>query len=329
MLKIATALTGENYELLSVDTPASKKKVVAMALALMIPTLIWVINGFMLTYVVLQSALAVSLLTAFVCGLIVFTIEKLIIMANGNKGLKRIRIAIGLIVAVLGSIAIDEVVFQDDIDISVKRLKNEAITDAKTTETESFKLANGYTKLEKDIERAQIAFDTAESVAIGETDGSNGTGDRGYGDVAKFKDRKALERKADVERLTTKKNLLESKMSKSVDKAGADVDSSFNQHALLIRIKALMNLVFSDLYMGITYTLFTLLMFFFEFLVVILKSTWDKTNYENRIEMIEEIGARRMQLLNNTKHPVYDGGLYLKEFSSVRKSIDKKEGIFV
>src|SRR5258705_13352871 len=119
MLKTACFFSGDNYNLVAADTPASKKKVVAMALAMMVPTLIWVFNGFMLSHQVLQANLGWSILTGVICGMIIFMIEKLIIMANGNGSLTFFRICIGLIVALLGSVAVDEVVFEDDIDISV------------------------------------------------------------------------------------------------------------------------------------------------------------------------------------------------------------------
>ena len=116
MLKTASFLTGDNYKMLATDTPASKKKVVAMAIAMLVPVLIWIFNGFMLSFQVLQSGWGWAIVTAIACGTIVFFIEKLIIMANGNNWLTLFRVCIGLIVALLGSIAIDEVIFKDDIN---------------------------------------------------------------------------------------------------------------------------------------------------------------------------------------------------------------------
>ena len=61
MLKTACFFTGDNYTLVAVDTPASKKKIVAMALAMMVPVLIWVFNGFMLSFQVLNTGLGWAL----------------------------------------------------------------------------------------------------------------------------------------------------------------------------------------------------------------------------------------------------------------------------
>jgi len=82
----------------------------------------------------------------------------------------------------------------------------------------------------------------------------------------------------DLEAANQKLALLDKEKNEAIKKAGLGMEKAFNENALLIRIKALFALVISDRYMAIVYTLFTLLMFFFEFLVVILKLTWKKTN---------------------------------------------------
>lgn len=76
MLKTACNLTGDNYPLVANDTPASKKKITAMALAMMVPVMIWVFNGFMLSWQVLETGLGWAVLTGVACGIIVFFVEK-------------------------------------------------------------------------------------------------------------------------------------------------------------------------------------------------------------------------------------------------------------
>lgn len=328
MLKPACFFTGDNYVMLAADTPASKKKVVAMALAMMVPTLIWVFNGFMLSYQVLQAGLGWSILTALICGLIVFMIEKLIIMANGNSWLTFFRVCIGLIVALLGSMAIDEVVFKNDIDISVASLKVKTIAEAKGEEEENYNNLNQLAKLDSDINLAQSTFNNAESIAIAEADGTRGTGNRGLGQVTKFKDQKAQLRKKDLDNLLNKKDKLVLTEDSLTNEAGLRAERSFNEHALLTRIKALFNLVCKDEYMLITYILFTLLLFFFEFLVVILKLTWKKTNYERKIEMIEEIGQKRMEFLTKSNSPLTDPGYYLPQFEESRNAVKKNSSLY-
>lgn len=328
MLKTACALTGDNYQLVVVDTPASKKKIVAMALAMMVPVLIWVFNGFMLASQVLETGFGWAVLTGLVCGIIVFFIEKLIVMANGNGWLTFFRICIGFIVAALGSIAIDEVVFNKDIDTSVASIKVNAIQQSKDEAAAEFMKLNGNDKLDKAIKNAQAKYDEAELAVIREADGTYGTGKRGAGKITALKDKKAAARKADLDKLVAQKAGIDQEMDKSVKNAEDKRAASFNEHALLIRIKALFKLVAKDGYMLATYILFTLLLFFFEFLVVVLKLTWKKTNYERKLEMIEEIGQRRMEFLQRKNSPLTDPGNFLPQFDKARQAVKRNSSLY-
>ena len=293
-----------------------------------VPTLIWIFNGFMLSYQVLNAGLGWAIFTALICGTIVFLIEKLIIMANGNKWLTFFRVCIGLIVAVLGSIAIDEVVFKNDIDISVANIKEKVIVDAKTEEEKTFNKLNHTTELDNEIEIAQAKYDAADANAIAEADGTNGTGNKGVGNVTKFKDQKAKERKQDMNELLIKQQSLEMTKKALISEAGTKAAATFQENALLTRVKALFALVIKDTYMLVTYILFTLLMFFFEFLVVILKLTWKKTNYERKMEMIEEIGQKRMEFLQRKDSLLTDPGYYLPQLEEARSALKKNSSFY-
>jgi len=328
MLKTACFLTGDNYQLVSNDTPASKKKITAMAIAMMLPITIWLFSSFLLAFEVIKTGFISSLITALVCGLIVFFIEKLVIMADGNRWLTLFRISIGFIVAALGSIAIDEVVFKNDIDISVVSLKNEAIRKAKQDEENQFKINNNYQKVELAIANLTNKYSTAVNNTLAEADGTTGSKKSGVGSIYRIKDKAKEVIRKDLEAANQKLALLDKEKNEAVKKAGLGMEKDFNENALLIRIKALFALVICDRYMAIVYTLFTLLMFFFEFLVVILKLTWKKTNYERKLAMIEKIGEERILYLLRKGSPVYDPGLDLQQMVTVKSGLIKKAAVF-
>ncbi|OYU56711.1 MAG: hypothetical protein CFE25_05655 [Chitinophagaceae bacterium BSSC1] len=306
MLKTACFFTGDNYHLVSVDTPASKKKITALALAMILPIILWFFNGFLLTFQVLEAGFNWALLTAFVCALVVFFIEKLVIMANGNRWLTLFRLAIGFIVAALGSVAFDEVVFKSDIDISVKNLKKEAINLAIQNEKKQFDLSHGYNQKYTDLKNLENLYLVAVSDANAEADGSSGTKKPGVGVNTIRKDQYKDIKRNDFDEAKKNMNNLELEKINAIKLAGINAEKAFKENALLIRIKALFTLVSSDIYMAIMYSLFTLLLFFFEFLVVILKLTWKKTNYERKIEMIEKVGEERINYLLRKGSPLYD-----------------------
>lgn len=328
MLKTACFFTGDNYQLVAADTPASKKKIIAMALAMMVPVLIWVFNGFMLSFQVLNAGWAWALLTGLVCGTIVFFIEKLIVMANGNGWLTFFRVAIGLIVAILGSIAIDEVIFRNDIDISMVAIKANTIAEAKDQAAWDFMKLNDYDKLNTGIKEAEDKYEKADQMVIDEANGSYGTGKRGAGKITQLKDRKAGQRKAELDKLNGQLAALNILRDKEATAAAEKAEASFNDHALLTRIKALFRLISSDRFMKGIYILFTLLLFFFEFLVVILKLTWKKTNYELKLEMVEQLGRNRMEFLQRKESPLNDPGNYLPKLQLARNALSKNSSLF-
>ena len=328
MLKTACFLTGDNYQLVSNDTPASKKKITAMAIAMMLPITIWLFSSFLLVIEVLKTGFIYAMLTALVCGLIIFFIEKLVIMADGNGWLTLFRICIGFIVASLGSIAIDEVVFKNDIDISVVSLKNEAIRKAKQDEENQFKLNNNYQNVQFEVTNLANRYNSAVNSAIAEADGTTGSKQAGVGVITIMKDNAKNVIRKDLEAANQKLALLDKDKNEAVKKAGLVMAKAFNENALLIRIKALFSLVISDRYMAIVYTLFTLLMFFFEFLVVILKLTWKKTNYERKLAMIEKIGEERILYLLRKGSPVYDPGIGYQQIREASNCLGSVKTIF-
>lgn len=328
MLKTACKMTGENYALLVTDTPASKKKVVAMALAMLIPVTIWVFNGFMLAHAVLKTGILTAIVTALVCGSIVFLVEKLIIMARGNGWLSLFRVCIGIVVAVLGSIALDEVVFNNEINTAVTELKDEFIKEAKIRAATQFDTLNRYNSITENIAAAQTKYDESIEAVKKEADGSYGTGKRGIGKITQLKQDISNTRKSDLAALINKKSQLDAEKKQAEEVAGISAEKNFNPHSLLIRIKALMKLVTRDIYMLVPYILFTLLMIFFEFLVVILKGTWNKTNYEKRVEMIEQIGEQRIAFLMSKNSPALDPGQYLEKFEMARNAVSRKNTLY-
>lgn len=328
MLKIACFLTGDNYELVSKDTPYSKKKVITLALAMLVPILIWAFNGYKLARTVLESSLLSAIFCSIGCATLVFLLEKLIVMANGSKSLNNLRICIGILVAVIGSIALDEVIFKSDLDYRVARMRDTEMTSAGNDAAASFDNLNGMGLLKSQVDEAQVKYDQAEKDVINEANGTYGTGKRGVGKITALKQSKATQRKADLNILLNEKKKLDQAkatyVKEKVKKSGAD----FSSNGLLVRIKALYNFVFSDLLMGTTYLLLTMLLFLLEFLVVFVKKGLPPSNHERKLEMIEEIGRRRMAIFQQPHMPASDPGYFHPAYQQVRESIERRSSIF-
>jgi hypothetical protein len=300
MLKYYCLLTGDDYRMLLNDTPASQKKIKLLGSCLFVPTFLWFINGYLLAKQVLQCSFAISITTAIICSFFIFFIERSIIMMKGKPIVIILRILMGLLVSILGSIAIDEVVFDRDITIQVTQNKplmvNEEISKINATNKDDL---NNLSQL---VNVKYLAWQKAVNDAKQEADGSGGSGHRGVSAITKVKENYATQAQGDYENAKMAFDNLNNSIEQKNKQARSEFDANFNSRSILLRIKAFFDLVLKNTWMLVIYSVFTLLMLFLEFMVVFIKIFSNKTNYELKVEMIEEIGRRKMETINKNSH---------------------------
>jgi len=319
MLKFYCAITGDDYQMLNSDTPASRKKVTILATVIFIPVLIWFMNGYLLVTHVLHGSTGAGLIAASIMALLIFLIEKNIIMANGSNAITWFRVILGFIVAMLGAICLDEVVFKQDIDQQLYVI-NQKIIDENLTKTDA-KFLPEMTKKEKEVDEKYRIWIQAQEIAQKEADGTSGSGIKGVHAITRMKLSMADSKKEEYYAAKKELESLKTKLAESRLEIQKQLEASLSDSALLNRIKALFNLVFHDWFMGIIYFLFTAFIFCMEFLVVFLKSNLKETNYERRIELIEEIGRKRMEkiLVHDPKN--YDPGKVHQSYARAKDSL--------
>lgn len=320
MLKIYCLLTGDDYQIVKGETPASKRKIALLATCLFVPVIMWFINAVLLVHKVLLSPILVSVVSGFIVAFIVFLIEKAVIMSNGSKAMAVFRVSLGLMVALLGSVALDEVIFKSDIDQQVTINRDEMIQEsiAKIRKINDSKIE----KLNQEISSKLLAWEEWQKKAIDNAEGKNGM-PYGHGEVAKMLEGMAKEKKDDYEttqlELSALNNSLKNEEASFQHKQVAD----FNDHSLLIRIKALWDLVAKNDLMMFVYLVFTLLLFLLEFLVVIIKLTSTETNYEKKVKIIEQIGSDRLNRIANKDQFFFDPGSCCSRVKVARTAIQK------
>lgn len=307
MQKLFCLITGDDYQMLTQETPASRKKVALLACSLVVPVLIWLIITFLMAKAVLGYSSYSALVAALLSAVIIFVIEKSIIMADGSRWLAWFRIGLGCVTALIGALCMDEVFFEGDIDRQMAA-GNEAEKQAVMAGVEQ-RYQPLFEDMNQQIAVKYAAWQQALADEKAEADGSGGSGKSGVGAIAKLKQQIAAQNEAEYGKAKAALAALREKTDREKETAAADLAATFNDHSLLLRIKALFNLVFSDIYMGVIYFIFTLFFFFLEFLVVILKLCSKETNYERRVRLIEEIGEKRMRLLGQSE-AMYDMGQY-------------------
>ncbi len=137
-LKISCFFTGFNYQIVKNSSEAAAKMVKKNMSALIIISFIWGFVGFNFTTRYLHGNTLTSLLVALVMVIIVIQIERQILLSvDRNKWGFRFRFLIGVVMALIGSLIIDQIIFKDDIEKSQVDLVQQRVNQVlplKTTE---------------------------------------------------------------------------------------------------------------------------------------------------------------------------------------------------
>ena len=99
MLKFYSLLIGENPAYTATFQPSSKRKIALYANCMLVPIILWFINGYLLVKDVLEGSIWTALLTATIIAFIIFLIERAVIMSNGSKWIAFFLFAFTLLLA--------------------------------------------------------------------------------------------------------------------------------------------------------------------------------------------------------------------------------------
>jgi hypothetical protein len=319
MLKFACIITGDDYQMLMSDTPASRKKVNTLVSVMFLPVLMWAINVALLMSCVLNNSIISTIIGTLLAGTVIFIIERSIIMANGSRVVMVFRIILGFLIATMGSIAFDEVIFSEDIDQQLAEKRGNELFEAEKRVDSLF--SNQIQLKEAEVKGKHMVWLNSQDRASSEADGTSGSGARGVNSITRLKMEIANENNQDY--LKTKTELSTLKNNKESDKQIAikKVEASFSDHALLSRIEALFDLVLSNKYMFAVYIIFTLILFVLEFMVVILKLSLPQSNYERKLDMIEKIGERRLKMMQQKDPEFFDNAMHYPKFNQTKRDL--------
>jgi len=304
MLKFYCFLTGDDYNIVKDSTPLSIKKIKLYAIGLIIPVILWAVQSYLLVTEVMRKDIPTAILVMIVCVVLIFAIEKSIIMSNGSKYIAVFRVILGLTIAVIGSIILDEVVFKNDIDVQFADDKRESIENS----MESIKndLNVKIMAKENEVMENKEQWEKAELDAIKEADGTAGTGIPNVGRITQLKLQKAEEKRGYYQRSSIEMNSMIISKDSVLKAYEEKLSNSYSDASLLLRIKALFNLIGKDGAMKWSYIIFTLFIVLLESMVVIIKLCSSDTNYEKKMKMIEKIGEKRMNLILDNNSSVFD-----------------------
>lgn len=116
-LKIGCFMTGYNYGIIKSSSEASAKSVKKYLSALLIICIIWGFIGFVFSQRYIRASNLGSSIVALVMVIIVIQIERQIILTTGKSSKALFfRSLIAVVMAVVGSIIIDQIIFKEDVE---------------------------------------------------------------------------------------------------------------------------------------------------------------------------------------------------------------------
>jgi hypothetical protein len=169
-IKLGCYLTGYNYSIVKSSSEASAKAVKKFASALLIISMVWCFIGFEFTSRYLHGSTLVSSIGAIIMVIVVIQIERQIILTIGkNSSVKRFRIIIGIVMAIIGSVIIDQVMFKDDIErerITVDQIKVNKAMAIKTKEIDDQIMQLDSSIARKERERMKMIAEITKNPTI-------------------------------------------------------------------------------------------------------------------------------------------------------------------
>jgi hypothetical protein len=161
------------------------------------------------------------------------------------------------------------------------------------------------------------------SQATKEADGTGGSKQRGYSTIARLKLNSSDELKQEYEQANNKYIKELKKLEANSEELKVELLDSYSEKSLLLRIKAMYDLVLSDPFMLVIYIIFSLILLILEFSVIIAKYGIATTNYERKVELIEKIGERRINELSAMDSLVYNKDSLYYDTNNTRNKYPK------
>lgn len=116
-IKFGCFLTGYNHGLLLNSSEASVRSVKKYMSAMIIICLLWAFIGYSFSKRYMHADTVWAVVASIAMVVVIIQIERQIILTSGsNLGGKIFRVLIALVMAVIGSIIIDQIIFKDDVE---------------------------------------------------------------------------------------------------------------------------------------------------------------------------------------------------------------------
>ncbi|MBV6479131.1 MAG: hypothetical protein HGGPFJEG_01892 [Ignavibacteria bacterium] len=291
-LKLNCLITGDRFEDVKNETPESKKKIRMYSMLIFLPVMLWMLQGYLLVNSVMSFDFIYAAITSLISGIVVFCIDRSIIMSNGGPFLKYSRVVLGIIIAIIGAFVLDEVIFKSDIQRQLE--ENNRIFIAQEVKKWEEQNSSLIEKKRIFVDDLKNSTEKLRQVFIDEMNGTYGTKVKGAGKIATEKYLLYQDEKRKYEINKSELDQMISEYVKNKETFKNELVKVSLDGLLLNRIKAMFDLIFNSMPMLICWILFTLIFIAIELMIVIVKLSGKKTSYEKSNELKEFICNERI-----------------------------------
>ncbi len=295
LLKIFSGIFNYNYEVVQTQTTVSKQKIVTLGTLVLLPVAIWFFSGFYLSHVLFEvnffGGLAIGCLMA---GTILIIDRAFIVLSkdNGGTSIRNFRVVIAVISTILGSLAMDLMIFSQDME----EYRTQKLGEAKEISQGNY-IANNNSEVLRyasERSRAKRAWENAEKAYTAEVDGTSGTGKYGLGPAAAVKKDNRNKAKAHYDNLN-ELYLAETQKLENEAKGHTDTTIIKEKGAILSQIRDLHHFAFSDFVSAIYYLVIFGFFFCLEFFPFKYKSKVSESLFEKMLYAEERLGNQRLE----------------------------------
>lgn len=303
-IKLFSTLFGYDYETVRKQPTASRQKIVTMGSLMLIPVILWMLSGFYISRVLMEGGLMTSILVSLILGGIIFIVDRSFIATPKMKGgylLLFYRLGFALVTTILGTLALDLMIFSGDLQEYRSSKQADAFKDAKTAYILDHQAS--LDRLRSDLQQAKEDQDVFEQSFIDEMEGTGGTGTYGKGKVAAAKEQLAMKAGKEVERISGLLDQAETDLIGEAE-AYAGKKTAKPAGAILSKIEDLHAYLGSRPVGEIVYWVFFLFVFCLEGAFILYKFAASKSLFEEMLLVEEEIGKFRLEQLKQRRREI-------------------------
>jgi len=127
-LRFGCLLTGYNYYLVQHSSELSAKAVKKFTSAILLIVLVWIFIAYSFATNYLHVGVWGGLIASIIAAFVVIQIERIIILSTKvNKWSVTFRVALAIVMAILGSFIIDQIIFKDDIELRKTQIMEDRV----------------------------------------------------------------------------------------------------------------------------------------------------------------------------------------------------------